>query len=170
VAGFSAESSAILIRITIPFRLKEDVQRAGLLNMNRPKLLLAEDSAHDVFFFERAVKRSGVECTLKHVSDGAAAIEVLREGVAGPAGLPDLVFLDLKMPVMSGFEVLEWLREQSYRSSVPVIVLSGSDQKSDRERAVSLGATAYLVKPISAETLSACLRQLCGADNTKTSI
>ena len=137
--------------------------------MNCPKLLLAEDSAHDVYFFERAVKRSGVECSLRHVSDGAAAIQVLRESAAGQAGLPDLIFLDLKMPVMSGFEVLEWLREQTYNASIPVIVLSGSDQQADRERAVNLGAAAYLVKPISPETLSACLKQLCGAGDTRAS-
>jgi len=137
--------------------------------MNRPKLLLAEDSAHDVYFFERAMKKSGVECTLRHVSDGAAAVQILRESGADQAGLPDLIFLDLKMPVMSGFEVLEWLRDQTHCASVPVIVLSGSDQQSDRERAVNLGAAAYLVKPISPETLSACLTQLCGAGDSKAS-
>ena len=62
---------------------------------------------------------------------------------------PFLIFLDLKMPVMSGFDVLQWLKNSGLKPQV--IVLSGSNDQADRSRAFSLGATDYLVKPISSE-------------------
>jgi len=109
--------------------------------MNRPKLLLAEDSAHDVYFFERAVKRSGVECSLRHVSDGAAAIQVLRESAADQAGLPDLIFLDLAMSGMDGFETLRQLRAEPVTAAIPVIVATSKILTSDERRLLTdLGA------------------------------
>ena len=73
---------------------------------------------------------------------------------SGAETTPILIFLDLKMPVMSGFEVLEWLRFSGLEPAPKVIVLSGSNDQDDRGRALSLGAAEYLVKPITAELLS----------------
>ena len=66
---------------------------------------------------------------------------------------PILMFLDLKMPVMSGFEVLEWLRFSGLEPAPRVIVLSGSNDEDDKGRALNLGASEYLVKPITSELL-----------------
>jgi CheY-like chemotaxis protein len=66
---------------------------------------------------------------------------------------PILIFLDLKMPVVSGFEVLEWLRFSGLDPLPTVIVLSGSNDQDDKGRALNLGAAEYLVKPITAELL-----------------
>ena len=89
--------------------------------------------------------------------NGREAQELLTASVA-KGNLPDLIFLDLKMPVMSGFEVLEWLQQQTFAPALRVIVLSGSNQQDDRQRAEALGAADYLVKPISSEELTARLR------------
>lgn len=67
--------------------------------------------------------------------------------------MPDLIYLDLKMPVMNGFEVLDWIRLQPFAASLRLTVLSGSDQEKDRHRAKSLGASRYLVKPVTPQDL-----------------
>jgi CheY-like chemotaxis protein len=130
-------------------------------NQNRPRILLAEDSDDDAFFFERAVKKSAVECSFARASNGKMATELLKQ--ATDASQPiDLVFLDLKMPVMSGFEVLEWLRSANLPRAPKVLVLSGSNDHGDRVRAVELGAAGYIVKPIAAADLRERLTSFSG--------
>jgi len=118
----------------------------------RATVLLAEDSDDDAFFFQRAFSRASLSCELLRVANGKIAVELLgNRQLAGDA--PFLIFLDLKMPVMSGFEVLQWLKNSGLKPLPKVIVLSGSNDQADRSRAFSLGATDYLVKPISSEIL-----------------
>ncbi len=119
----------------------------------RPSVLLIEDCEDDVFFFRRALRKACGEIDLTHVADGGAAVRFLRETVSSSDRLPDLVYLDLKMPVLNGFEVLDWIRQQPFAGSLRVIVLSGSDQEKDRQRAVSLGALRYQVKPVNSQLL-----------------
>jgi CheY-like chemotaxis protein len=125
-----------------------------------PLVLLVEDSADDAFFFQRALGRSGCECQFKHVCDGAAAITLLTEAISNEQQRPDVIFLDLKMPVVNGFEVLEWLRQQPLSTRMRVIVLSGSNQRADRDRARDLGAFDYMVKPVSSSAITETLRNL----------
>lgn len=120
-------------------------------NQTRPRVLLAEDSDDDAFFFERAVKKSGAQCSFVRAGNGKAATELLQQ--AANSEPIDLVFLDLKMPVMSGFEVLEWLRSANLPRTPKVLVLSGSNDHGDRIRAVELGAAGYIVKPIATTEL-----------------
>ena len=61
--------------------------------------------------------------------------------------LPFIIFLDLKMPYLDGFDVLSWMRTQPALQSIVVVVLSGSDEPNDHRRAYALGARSYLVKP-----------------------
>ena len=129
-----------------------------------PSILLVEDSEDDVFFFNRALKRSGTACSLHYVTNGDEAVNFLRAAnkTAGHP-FPRLIFLDLKMPILNGFEVLNWMNTQSFREEVQVIVLSGSDQQGDKERAAELGASGYLVKPVTAADLSRHLQGICPA-------
>ena len=124
-------------------------------------VLLVEDSEDDAFFFRRTFDKSGVSCTIQHVTDGAQAIEFLRNASISNDGFPQTIFLDLKMPVVNGFEVLDWLRTQAFAAAVQVIVLSGSEQQDDRERAAQLGASDYLVKPLKVCDLHRLLRDIC---------
>lgn len=123
----------------------------------RPVVLLVEDSEDDAFFFRRALKRCGIPCTFSEVNDGGAAINFLKAAQATPGDAqhhwPDLIFLDLKLPTFSGFEILAWIREQKFAAPPDISVLSGSEQKSDRDRALAMGASNYFVKPLLAERL-----------------
>jgi CheY-like chemotaxis protein len=119
-----------------------------------PLVLLVEDSEDDAFFFRWTLDKCGFPCEVVHAVDGAAAVKHLAAGLPGKGGrLPDLVFLDLKIPTLTGFEVLAWIREQNFTPPLDVAVLSGSEHASDIQRAHLLGATGYYVKPLSIEQL-----------------
>jgi CheY-like chemotaxis protein len=124
-------------------------------------ILLVEDSDDDAFFFEHALEKAGITCPLHHSLNGAEAVQYLQSAASGNRPLPRLIFLDLKMPVMNGFEVLEWLRTQSFPAAMQVIVLSGSEHQDDKTRAAELGAADYIVKPIRAGHFHRFLRELC---------
>lgn len=111
-------------------------------------VLLVEDSEDDAFFFRRAVRLSGAACEVHHLADGGQAKSFLQAAAEAGTGLPDLMFLDLKMPVMNGFELLEWIDRQGWAAEVPAVVLSGSEHQDDLARARGLGARDYLVKPL----------------------
>jgi CheY-like chemotaxis protein len=114
-------------------------------------VLYADDDGDDVFFMRRAFDQHGTEARLFTVKNGADAVAYLSgEGKytnRAEHPLPQLVLLDLKMPVMDGFDVLKWIRGTPAVSSLPVIVLTSSANESDRSRAALLGANGYLVKP-----------------------
>ena len=114
-------------------------------------ILYAEDDPNDIFFMERAFKKSGVSAQLFTVPDGALAVEYLS-GTGAYADRqkfprPDLILLDLNMPGMNGFDVLVWIRANPEFRSTPVAILTSSNNPHDRQRAIDLGAADYLVKP-----------------------
>jgi DNA-binding response OmpR family regulator len=118
--------------------------------MSQPVILHVEDDSDDAFFVAYAFEGGLPGCIIRHVKDGREAIDFLdRTGeFATPVGNPgpDLVLLDLKLPDVNGFEVLQWIRSQARFKSLYVLVLSGSSVEKDRERARQLGANAYFVK------------------------
>src|SRR5437870_2564976 len=99
----------------------------------------------------KAVQKTFSGIPLAVVSNGQEAIDYLKgEGQYGNRGLhpfPDIVLLDLKMPLMNGFEVLRWVRQQPRLKRLPVIVLTGSVQDNDARLAYELGANSYVIKP-----------------------
>lgn len=125
-------------------------------------VLLVEDDVDDVFFMKSACKRTEIPHRLNIVSDGYSAIEYLT-GVNGYQDrrhhpLPDLIFVDIKLPKRDGHEVLKWIRGQRLFQDVPVIMLTSSDEPSDIERAYKLGVTSYLLKNADPQEFSAGVR------------
>lgn len=120
-------------------------------------LLLVEDNEDDVFLMKRALKSARIVNPLLVVEDGQEALDYL--GGAGKFAdrdqypLPAVVFLDLKLPFISGHEVLAWIRRQKQLESTVVIVLTSSNEASDLSRCYALGANSYLVKPPTPEQL-----------------
>jgi CheY-like chemotaxis protein len=139
-----------------------------LTETTNANLLLVEDSEDDAYFFKRTLQKSKNSCVVYHVTNGADAIEYLKSAsTADSRSLPKVVFLDLKMPVLNGFEVLDWLKTQSFGRKMRVVVLSGSEHQTDKERAAQLGAADYLVKPVKAVDLDRFLRDVCLGDTEK---
>jgi CheY-like chemotaxis protein len=132
---------------------------------SKPSLLLVEDSEDDAFFFERTLRKSGLTCALHRASNGAEAVDFLQNtSETDSKALPHVVFLDLKMPVLNGFEVLDWLRHQTFANQMRVVVLSGSEHQNDKDRAATLGAADYLVKPVRTGDLDRFLKDVCPSD------
>lgn len=113
-------------------------------------ILLVEDDPDQVFFMQRAFAHAHLATPLVVAKDGEEAIMLLSEKKTDrdPSPLPALMLLDLKMPRKSGFEVLEWMRDQSHLKSLTTIVLTSSDDPSEERRAYSLGAHSFITKPM----------------------
>ncbi|MBI4869295.1 MAG: response regulator [Candidatus Wallbacteria bacterium] len=124
------------------------------------EILLVEDDDVQAFLVERAFRRAGVANPIERVSDGQEALDLLR---LRPEGLPGLMLLDLKMPRLTGFEVLEAIRADGRTRRLPVVIVTSSDSPADRERAAREGVLGYLLKPCDPEQIR-CLvqRELLG--------
>lgn len=121
------------------------------------QVLLIEDNRDDVFLMERAVKKSCLPWKLYIVTDGQQALDFFA-GVGQFAHrhqfpLPKLVFLDLKLPYASGFEVLKAMQSDPEHKKIPIVILTSSPEERDQQRALELGAKAYLIKPPDMEIL-----------------
>lgn len=130
----------------------------------RPVILLVDDNPHDVVLIRLAFRRVGIIDTIQLVKDGNEAMRYVNgEGAYADRHqfpLPTLILLDLKMPQTSGFDVLKWVRDQSGLSNVVVVVMSGSRNDEDIERAYALGANSYLVKPTKFEDMVKMMESL----------
>jgi CheY-like chemotaxis protein len=114
-------------------------------------VLIAEDDGNDLYLIIAAFEEARMHCPLITVRNGAQAVDYLA-GNGEYANrlehpIPVIMLLDIKMPVMDGFEVLEWLRDQDRFPELLVMVLSGSSLTEDIRKAKALGAAAYRVKP-----------------------
>jgi two-component system KDP operon response regulator KdpE len=122
--------------------------------MSNKKILIVEDDA-DVRLGYRVLLGAHHYDTF-HVADAASAVGEARKHQ------PDLIVLDLGLPAGNGFIVLERLRMNTFLSKIPVIVVSGRDIQGNKERALTLGAKAFLQKPWNDDELLAIISQQLG--------
>ena len=109
-------------------------------------ILVVDDEPHIGRIIQMKLERGPYRVSL--ASDGRQALELLR----GEEPI-DLVLLDIMMPFVSGFDVLQEIRGYPHRESTPVIMLTAKGQETDRTRALELGATDFLTKPFSPNKL-----------------
>ncbi len=124
------------------------------------RILLIEDDMDDQLFFKLAVAEIDpkAECLLaRHGSDGITKLLAMEEP-------PDLVFLDLNMPVMNGFECLKEIKKNPDLPEVPIIIFSTSNDEKDILRAKEMGAAGYLHKPNDNEDLINTLKEIYAVD------
>jgi CheY-like chemotaxis protein len=125
---------------------------------------VAEDEESDVFLLSRACAQAQIPSPLVVVRDGEGVVHYLtgappfQERARHP--LPGLILLDLKMPRMTGFDVLVWIQSHPEFCHTPVVILTSSDDDRDREKALALGARQFLVKPCSIQDLVQTMKQL----------
>src|SRR5690349_8172627 len=117
----------------------------------RAIILLVEDREDDIVLIRRSFEAANIPNPLFVVRNGEDAIMYLSsEGKYANRDeypLPDLVLLDLKLPGIDGFEILQWIRRQPNLRQLRVIVLTSSEQYRDINRAYELGANSFLIKP-----------------------
>jgi len=128
------------------------------------RILVAEDNTVDVMLLRRAFTKAGVNPPIYFARDGQQVMAYLLgdppfdNPVEFP--LPNLLLLDLKLPRVSGFAVLEWLRSYPGLNRLLVVVFSASGSSEDVRRAYALGANAYIIKPDEPEELVRIVQRL----------
>ena len=126
--------------------------------MNSTAILYVEDEETDVMLLQHVLTKVGISNPLHTAKDGKAAKDYLAgnppfdDRLLHP--LPGLVLLDLNLPYWSGFEVLEWIRQQPQLRRLPVVIFTSSSRPDDVARAYDAGANAYVVKPNALADLS----------------
>jgi CheY-like chemotaxis protein len=127
--------------------------------MNAITILYVEDEESDVTLLQHVLAKTGIHDPLQTVKDGREAKNYLAGNPPynerGRYPLPGLVLLDLNLPYWSGFELLEWIRQQPQLRRLPVLIFSSSSRPDDIARAYDAGANAYLVKPSALADLTA---------------
>lgn len=127
------------------------------------QIILIEDSPRDIEMTTRALRKSGVVNEVVTLRDGAEALEYIFEKTLngnGSLALPRVIFLDLKLPKVDGFEVLRRLKGDPRTAGIPVVVVTSSAEERDLMETYKLGVNSYVVKPIEFEEFARTIAQL----------
>lgn len=118
------------------------------------KILLVEDDADDQLFFTDALEMidNGISCHI--ANNGNEALEVIEQLN------PEMIFMDLNMPILNGFECLRQIRKEERFQAVPIVIFTTSRNTHDIEKAKSLGADLFFTKPSNFRILSDKLREI----------
>lgn len=131
--------------------------------MELKRVLLVEDSVNDAKLTLAAFKESGLANEVVWVKDGQEALDYLyRVGSFADrdGGIPAVVLLDIKLPKVDGLQVLEQVKTDPQLKTLPVVMLTSSNQESDLTRTYGLGVNAYVVKPVGFAEFVSALREL----------
>jgi len=116
---------------------------------NPIEILLIEDNPADIRLTQEAFREARLQNTVHVVQDGVNAMAFIRQTAPfQQAPRPDLILLDLNLPKKDGREVLKEIKSDTHTRTIPVVVLTTSDDEADVLRSYDLHANAYLVKPI----------------------
>lgn len=134
-----------------------------MTQLQQKTVLVVEDERSDLFSLERAFRQVGQEFVLQVVETGEEAVHYLegKEPYSDRAQypLPILIILDLRLPGMSGLDLLKWIRQQSLFKELPIIALTAYGNR-NLPRAYELGLDFYLLKPAEANSLAEVLQAL----------
>lgn len=125
-------------------------------------LLFVEDDTDDQHLIQKVIREIDPEITFRFAGDGEEALEQLQVMEV----LPDIIFLDINMPRMTGLEALAVLKEHEHYREIPTFILSTSGDKVSLSIARRLGAEGYIVKPLEYSKLRQCLLQALSIEYT----
>jgi CheY-like chemotaxis protein len=127
--------------------------------MNVPLVLSVEDNDSDFSIMEMVLQQCEHPMELRRASDGEQAIAFFKQ--TKDKLLPALVFLDLNIPRIDGFEVLDFMKSREFIRDIPVVVFTTSSAPLDRAKAMDAGAQDFLKKPLHLENLVELLNAVC---------
>ncbi len=134
------------------------------MSYHNVEILFVEDSLDDATLTIRALNKSGFTNKLLHVINGAEALDFLyckgKFADRNPKEFPKLVLLDLKMPKVSGLQVLEKIKADPILRSLPVVMLTSSNEGPDIEKCFALGANSYIVKPVDSDKFFHAVKEI----------
>ena len=129
-----------------------------MTNMQAVDVLLVEDNQQDAELTIRSLKKHKLANNISVVEDGAEALDfIFCKGKYSERDIkhpPRVIFLDLKLPLVSGLEVLRAIKQDARTKSVPVVVVTSSREDPDVKTAYELGANSYVVKPVDFESFT----------------
>lgn len=132
--------------------------------MDKKIILLVEDNPDDVELTMRALKKNNIQNEVVVAKDGAEALDYLfatgSHSGRNTGVMPQIVLLDLKLPKVSGLEVLERLRADNRTKLLPVVILTSSKEEQDLVDGYSRGANSYIRKPVDFNQFTEAVRQL----------
>lgn len=129
--------------------------------MDQIHMLLVEDNPGDVLLTKEALRDSKIRNNMTVVGTGEMALDFLyRRGDYEDATPVDLILLDLNLPGVDGYEVLEVIKQDEKLRRVPVVVLTSSAAESDRLKSYNLHANCFVTKPLAAEAFYSIVRQI----------
>jgi CheY-like chemotaxis protein len=123
--------------------------------MHIHRILLIDDDIDDQLFFTEVLEDIDPSIVCQVAGNGLEGLEVLQQGF-----IPDLIFLDLNMPAMNGFDFLKEFREEAAWANSSVVIFTTSSHQQDKARAKALGAKAFLTKPNTVQELRGALEDL----------
>lgn len=134
------------------------------MNYDDIEILFVEDSLDDAILTIRALTKSGFTNKLHHVVDGAEALDFMycrgKYDIRKKEDFPKLILLDLKMPKVSGIQVLEKLKSDPVLSPIPIVMLTSSNEGPDIEKCYALGANSYIVKPVDSDNFFKAIKEI----------
>lgn len=134
------------------------------MNYDAIEILFVEDSVDDAKLTIRALTKSGLTNKLHHVKDGSEALDFIYcKGAYASRNIkehPKMILLDLKMPKVSGMEVLEKIKADPDMKSIPVVILTSSKEDPDIKKCYALGANSYIVKPVDSDNFFLAMKDL----------
>jgi CheY-like chemotaxis protein len=122
----------------------------------KKKILLVDDDQVFHFIHIKVIEQSGFDCDIQTASNGSEALKVINEYRSGVVSAPDIIFLDLNMPVMDGFEFIRVFQQMEipHKEMVTIVILTSSMNSDDMKKAMSLGIQRYITKPLTEEDVS----------------
>lgn len=132
-------------------------------NINEVSILIVEDDAGHARLIEKNLKRAKISNQISRVENGQEALDFLHsegafEGIERPS--PLLVLLDLNMPVLDGYQVLERMKADPDTKKIPVVVLTTTDDAREVARCYQLGCSVYITKPVDYDSFCEAIQQL----------
>jgi len=121
-------------------------------------LLVVEDDPGHARLIEKNLRRSSVSCEIVKLTDGQQILDYLFTN--GKAAESAVVLLDLNMPGLSGYQVLQRLKAHERTRSIPVVILTTTDDAAEIQRCYDLGCNAYVTKPVDYEQFSEMIHRL----------
>lgn len=123
------------------------------------KIVMIEDDEGHAKLIEKNLRRSGISNQITHLSSGNAAMKYLFNGQTMP-GEQILILLDLNLPEIDGYDILQAIKKEESTKNIPVIILTTTDNPKEINRCYDLGCNVYITKPVEYENFSAAIQKL----------
>ena len=128
------------------------------------EILFIEDNHHEAELTIRSLKKHNLVNKLKHIDDGAEALDfIFSKGIYSDrenSPTPKLIILDLKLPKVDGLEILRQLKADDRTKTIPVVILTSSQEERDVIESYRLGVNSYIVKPVNFESFTTAVADL----------